>query len=49
VSEPDVLGDPFADTLMNDEDITTQQEDDDAGSRVGEAVDFDLDDKDGDE
>jgi hypothetical protein len=48
MSEPNVLDDPFADIVVDDEDVTHQLEDDDAEAKQGDPVAFDLgDDPDG--
>ena len=47
MSEPNVLDDPLADPIVGDEDLTSQPEDDDPESKLGDAVDFDLGDPNG--
>jgi hypothetical protein len=48
VSDPTVLDDPFADAVVDADDIATQPEDDDPESLQGEPVVIDLiDDADG--
>jgi hypothetical protein len=48
MAEPDVITNPLADAVVDDEDITSAEEDDDPEANEGEPVAFDLgDDKDG--
>jgi hypothetical protein len=42
MSEPNVLDDPLADTVVDDDDVTHQLEDDDSESKQGDPVAFDL-------
>lgn len=48
MSEPSVLDDPLADLIVGEEDITSQPEDDDPESKLGDPVAFDLGDDDQD-
>lgn len=42
MAEPNVLIDPFANTVADDADVANEEEDDEPGARAGDDVAYDL-------